>query len=166
MRTHLVVSTLLALLAGCSGSGSAPIRDGGATIRDAESGLTLRYPRDWRATGFSQTVSPRRLVVASYDVKTDQVEGDCGGMRALQALPAAGAAVLLIDYGSAARFAQHPNSFTLSEFEHANYECFGPSYMLRFRRGGEDIQAFVAFGSRASADRQQQALSILDSLKG
>jgi hypothetical protein len=110
-------------------------------------------------------VSPRRLVVASYDVKPDQVEGDCAGMRALQALPAAGAAVLLIDYGSVARFAPHPNGFTLSEFEHANYECFGPSYMLRFRRGGEDIQAYVALGSHVSADRQQQALSIVDSVK-
>jgi hypothetical protein len=158
-RIVLVFLCSLAVVAGC-GSG------GRATFRDGESGLMFRYPRSWSITGFSHSNSPRRLVAASYHVKADEVEGDCGGIEALQSLPGSGAAVLLIDYGSSSSFAPHPGHFTLSDFKRANFECFGDSYMLRFSRGVHDLQAHVALGSRASADRRVPALSILDSLKG
>ena len=161
MRRHnalVALCTFTAVLTGCSGNSSI-------TFRDRESGLTFRYPRSWSATGFSNTNSPHRLVVASYDVEPDEVEGDCGGMRALQALPPGGAAVLLIDYGASVSFAPHPNHFMLSEFSRGNYECFGESYMFRFHRGGHDLQAHVALGGRASADRRRKALAILDSLQ-
>jgi hypothetical protein len=43
-------------------------------------------------------------------------------------MPQDGAAVLLIDYGNGYGFPPHPADFELSQFRHANYECFGDSY--------------------------------------
>jgi hypothetical protein len=117
-------------------------------------------------TGFSQTTSPHRVVAASYHVDPDEVEGDCGGQRALQSLPPRSAAVLLIDYGSTSALAPHPRKFTLTELPRATYECFGDTYMVRFSRGGHDLQAHVAIGRRATGERRREALSILDSLEG
>lgn len=153
----LVLSLTALVLTGCGSRGRA-------TFRDPGTGLTFGYPQGWSVTGFSHTNSPRRLVVASYDVKASEVEGDCGGIEALRLLPSSGAAVLLIDYGSRSAFTPHPGRFTLSQFKRANYECFGESYMLRFSREGHDIQAHIALGRRADAQHKQQALSILDTL--
>jgi hypothetical protein len=38
--------------------------------------------------------------------------------------------------------------------------------MVRFSRGGHDLQAHVAIGRRATGERRREALSILDSLEG
>ena len=153
------LGAFVVVLAGCAG-------DRTTTFRDGETGLTLRYPRNWSVTAFSQTVSPHRLVAASDRVGPDEVEGDCGGRRALQSLPPRGAAVLLIDYGSASGFTPHPRNFTLTELQRATYECFGDTYMVRFSRDGHDLQAHVAIGRSANAGRRREALSILDSLQG
>jgi hypothetical protein len=86
-------------------------------------------------------------------------------MRALQSLPSNGAAMLLIDYGTTADFAPHQRKFRLSEYIRGHFECFGESYMVRFHRGGHDLQAHVVLGTHANADRRRQALAILDSLQ-
>lgn len=145
-------------LAGCSGAKTVAFRD---------QGLKFRYPAGWSVTGFSRTVWPARLVVASYKVTHREVEGDCGGMRALSALPRNGGAVLLIDYGAAAGsggFAPRPERFRIRQFARANYECFGESYMLRFEAVGHDLQAHLKLGVDASAATRERALLILDSL--
>jgi hypothetical protein len=134
------------------------------TFSDRSSGLSFRYPRAWSTSGFSRHVSPPRLVVASYPIRPSDVEGDCGGSAALARLPRDGA-VLLIDYGPSRRFTRHPSAFNLSQFQRGDYECFGQSWMLRFRRGGHDIQAHVALGGAADPLRRKQALTVLDSLK-
>jgi hypothetical protein len=118
-------------------------------------------------TGFSTTNSPNRLVVASYRVTRPQVEGDCGGMEALNALPPRGVAVLIIDYGPAPRtssFPPRPQQFQLRHGKYGNYECFGRSYVFRFRYASLDLQAHVAVGRLATAGRRNEALAILDSL--
>lgn len=153
---------LLALSAfGVSGCGG----HNGQTFSDVASGLSFRYPASWSVTGFSHNNSPRRLVVASYRVAPQDVEGDCGGSNALTRIPPHAAAILLIDYGSSQRFREHPAAFKLSQFKRASYECFGDSYMLRFRRGGHDLQAHLVLRRRASAFLGGEALAILDSLK-
>jgi hypothetical protein len=147
------------LLGGCSGTHSL-------AFRDQAQGIAFRYPAGWSVTGFSRTVSPPRLVVASYKVTGSEVEGDCGGMRAL-AVPRDGAAVMLIDYGaarSATEFHPRPKHFLLRQFARANYECFGDSYMLRFEAAGHDLQAHLKFGQHASAALRRRPLLILDSL--
>jgi hypothetical protein len=103
--------------------------------------------------------------VGSYPIRPSDVEGDCGGSAALERVPRDGAAVLLIDYGRSRRFPRHPSAFNLSQFQRGNYECFGQSWMVRFRRGGHDIQAHVALGTAADAVKREQALSVLDSLR-
>ena len=145
-------------LAGCGGSKSARF--------DAE-GVAFVYPAGWSVTGFSRTVSPARLVVASYPVRRAEVEGDCGGMRALQALPRNGAAVLLIDYGPGpanSRFPSRLSRFRLDQFKRASYDCFGDSYMLRFHAARHDLQAHVVFGGNARVAQRNRALGVLDTL--
>jgi hypothetical protein len=120
-------------------------------------------------TGFSTTVSPERLVVASYRVKRREVEGDCGGARALAARSPRDVAVLLIDYGppvAATRtFPPRPRHFSLRLGTYGDYECFGASYMLRFYAAGHNLEAHVAIGRRADEKLRRQALALLDSLK-
>lgn len=134
-------------------------------------GLSLRYPIGWHSTGFSTTNSPRRLIVASYVVPDDAVEGDCGGYCAVELLPADGALVLVIDYGSALaglrpseRFPPRPRNLTLRDGERETYECFGESTMFRFRIGDRNLQVHVALGPEASDRIRDQALGIVASL--
>jgi hypothetical protein len=138
--------------------------DKSKTFSDPSSGVSFRYPQRWSVSGFSQRVSPVRLVVASYLVRAKEVEGDCGGSAALRRLPRDGAAVLLIDYGTNRGFPRHPSPFKLPQFQHAVWECFGDSYTLRFRRDGHDHQAYVALGKGAGASQRSEALLVLDSL--
>jgi hypothetical protein len=128
-------------------------------------GLSFHYPQEWSVSGFSRRTTPTRLVVASYRVHSSEVEGDCGGGEALRRMPRDGAAVVLIDYGSGEGFRPHPADFNLSQFRRADYECFGESYMLRFRRNGHDLQAHLALGREVHATQRAEALAILDSIK-
>jgi hypothetical protein len=139
---------------------------GGDTRRFADDGVSFRYPNGWDVTAFSTTNSPRRLAIASYPLSDDAVEGDCGGMRAVEFLPPGGALVLLIDYGSRLRsFPERPAELALNEGAFAEYECFGPSTLFRFRIGDHALQAHVALGRDASDAMRDRALAILESLE-
>jgi hypothetical protein len=157
-RLLLYLALLLIALSACDD-------DNSKTFSDPSSGLSFRYPQRWSASGFSQSVTPPRLVVASYRVRPSEVEGDCGGSTALRRLPRDGAAVLVIDYGTSRGFPRHPSAFKLSQFQRADWECFGDTYMLRFRRDGRDLQAHVALGKDADASKRVEALRVLDSLR-
>ena len=89
-------------------------------------------------------------------------------MRALARLPVAGAAVLLIDWGptttTTTTFPLRPRRFTLRNGALGQYECFGRTYLLRFRAAGHDLQANVALGRSASQATRRKALSIIDSI--
>ena len=156
-RFFLCAAAAVLILPACSGHKAH-------TFSDRSTGLSFRYPQEWTTTGFSRSNSPHRVVVASYRVRPSEVEGDCGGSAALRRLPQGGAAVLLIDYGAGQGFPRHPSVFRLAQFQRGDYECFGKSYMLRFQRGGHDIQAHVAVGDTADASKRTEALRILDSL--
>jgi hypothetical protein len=155
-RSVLQLSSLIAA-AGLAASGLSACGGGnGHTFSDRSIGLSFRYPSAWSSSGFSRRVSPPRLVVGSYPIRPSD---------ALGRLPRDGAAVLLIDYGPSHRFPRHPSAFNLSQFHPGDYECFGQSWMLRFRRGGHDIQAHVALGVAADPMKRKQALTVLDSLR-
>jgi len=159
-RRLFSVLVISGLMSGCGAAGYTG-------FRDASSGIAFRYPAGWFVTGFSKTNSPSRLVVASYRVTLPEVEGDCGGMEALNELPSQGAAVLIIDYGPAAptsSFPPRPQRFQLRNGKYGNYECFGRSYVFRFRSAGRDLQAHVEVGRLATAGRRSEALALLDSL--
>ncbi|HUF01498.1 MAG TPA: hypothetical protein VMN35_03655 [Gaiellaceae bacterium] len=134
----------------------------GADSRElADDGISFRYPHGWHVAGFSTTNSPRRLAVASYPLPEDVVEGDCGGLEAVRLLPNDGAAVILVDYGPG-RFSDGP--LDLREGAFAEYECFGPSTMYRFRVGDRNFQAHVALGPEAGETMRDRAIAILQSL--
>jgi pilus assembly protein TadC len=73
---YLAITALV--VAGCGGAKTLVFRD---------DGIEFSYPRAWSVSGFSRAVSPARLVISSYRVTRGEVEGDCGGSRALAALP-------------------------------------------------------------------------------
>lgn len=122
------------------------------------------YPRDWSRTPFSTTNDPHRLAIASYDIPSDSVEGDCGGSEAVRLLPRDGALVLLIDYGGGRRFEPLPDDLELTSGTFAEYECFGASTAFSFRVGTRDLQAHLAFGPDATDETQRRALDVLDSI--
>jgi hypothetical protein len=139
---------------------------GADTRQFADDGISFRYPKGWHVTGFSTTNSPRRLAAASYALPDDVVEGDCGGYRAVELLPPDGALVLLVDYGSRLRsFPERPAELALSAGAFAEYECFGPSTLFRFRVRDRALQAHVALGGDASYGMRERALAILESVE-
>ena len=172
-RVAAVAVGLLALLASCSrtderqaGSSPPPVATAEALRTFSDQGISFRYPHDWSATGFSRTVWPARLAVASYPLPANAVEGDCGGYAAVEALPDDGALVIVIDYGTG-RFAGFPPRsprFRLPDGKYAEYECFGASTMFSFRLGNRRIQAHVALGRNAGATLSRQALGVLESM--
>jgi hypothetical protein len=69
---------LLSLCASCSLGGTkqteheATSAAPGEQVRTfSDRGISLRYPRGWSVAGFSTTVSPARLAVASYQIPAD-----------------------------------------------------------------------------------------------
>jgi hypothetical protein len=160
VRACVLIVAALALAVGCGTKRNA-------SFHDASSGIAFRYPAGWSVTGFSHTISPQRLAVASYRVTQRQVEGDCGGEKALAALPARGAAVLLFDYGpvpATRDFPRRPRQFLLRQGRFGDYECFGRSYLFRFHTAGHNVQAQVALGRLADATMRARTLAVLDSL--
>lgn len=121
----------------------------------AESGLSIAVPPGWSVSGFSETVFPRRLVAATYSVRRDDVEGDCGGYAAVKHLPSDGAYVVLIDYGGSLDAPTRRQDFkqrlplTLDEGQLGEFECFGRSYAFRFIVEGRGLQAHLALGHTA-----------------
>jgi hypothetical protein len=137
----------------------------------AEAGLSFTVPHGWSVTGFSETVFPRRLVAATYPVDRDDVEGDCGGLAAVERLPSDGSYVILIDYGGSLDAPTRRQDFkqrlplTLDQGQLAEFECFGRSYAFRFVVEGRGMQAHLALGSRADQSTRANALAVLNSIR-
>ena len=137
----------------------------------SESGLSFTLPHGWSVTGFSETVFPRRLVAATYSVDRNDVEGDCGGLPAVERLPSDGSYVVLIDYGGSLDAPTRRQDFkqrlplTLDEGQLAEFECFGRSYAFRFVVEGRGLQAHLALGSRADQRTRANALAVLNSIR-
>jgi hypothetical protein len=143
--------------------------DTGGTETFTDHGVTFVVPPGWSVTGFSRSVWPRRLVAASYRVGAADVEGDCGGLEAVQRLPAGGAYIVLIDYGAgSASLRDFPDALpvaTLAEGQLAEFECFGRSFAFRFRSAGRALQAHVGVGQDATRERRAEALALLNSIR-
>jgi len=137
-----------------------------ATFR--KDAVSIRYPPGWHATGRRLTpVSyPWQLfAVASYPFPTDARPNGCRPAGTLARRQPVGAVIFVIEYGTGSTrvFPPRPSRFTLSGVR--NYECFGRSYLLRFREAGRYFQIQVAFGRRAGAARRATVLRILDSFE-
>jgi hypothetical protein len=140
LRVVLAVVAVLAL----AGAVWLLLRDGMSRETYSAQSLTLSYPSGWSRTPFSTTNDPHRLALASYSLPASSVEGDCGGIAAVEQFPDDGALVLLIDYGDGPGFDPRPEVLDLVSGKFATYECFGESTAFRFRVGDRDLQAHLA----------------------
>jgi hypothetical protein len=151
----------------------APPSAGWHTFRTHE--ITVRLPPGWHATARSLTpvdYPKQALALGSYALPHDSRGADgCRPTAALDRLPATGAFVFAWEYARPSLFGpirsrdfpRRPTHFKLMRF--AQYECLGPSYMIRFREAGRFFQVHVAFGRRASAATRTTALHVLDGLE-
>ena len=163
---HAAVKVALVLIAATVLASCSSARE---RERFDQHGISFDVPAGWTVTGFSTTVTPRRLVAASYTVGAADVEGDCGGLAAVERLPAKGAYVVLIDYGShsidRAEFTDRRPISALSDGQLAAFECFGRSYAFRLMVRGRALQAHVGIGGSADSRRRSDALAVLNSLE-
>jgi hypothetical protein len=138
-------------------------------------GVALRYPPGWHATRapLTHVTDPVQVVaVASYPLPANNRGDDgCEPKEALDRLPATGAFLFGWEYPKssafgppkASDFPPRPARFRLVHF--AQYECLGPSYLLRFRDHGRFFQIHVALGRRAGPAIRRLVLRILDTFR-
>lgn len=138
-------------------------------------GISVRYPPGWFATARRLTpvsYPPQVLAVASYPLPRDRSGADgCAPKEALDRMPPTGTFIFGWEYAKptpggirvirARDFPPRPKRLKLTGF--AQYECLGPSYMIRFREAGRFFQIHVAFGRRVGAATRGTALRVLDS---
>jgi hypothetical protein len=140
---------------------------------DVGAGISVRNPAGWHVFRrlLTRVVSPvQRMVASSFALHQARPDSGCAPATALREMPQTGAWVYLIEYASIARqplagFPPRPAHFALSASSYANYECMGPSYLVRFRDAGREFQAEVYIGARADASTRAATLSALDSLR-
>jgi hypothetical protein len=133
-------------------------------------GVSLRYPPGSHVTARRLTgvIWPPQLVaVASYPIRQKNPDAGCGPRRAIAEMPSGGAFVFVMEYtGSRPKlqdFPPRPKRFRLTGF--ASYECFGPSYNIRFRQSGRYFQVQVYLGPNARPAVRSSVLLVLDSFK-
>jgi hypothetical protein len=142
------------------------------TASFSERGVQLQIPSVWSITGFSTTNAPRRLVAASFSVRPEDAEGDCGGNAAITRLPQDGAFVALIDYDKMpVDRGDFPDTLPVSNVDDLfdrnrfrQFDCFGPSYMLRVIVNGRPIQIHAGLGRNASGERRAEVLAVVNSI--
>jgi hypothetical protein len=131
-------------------------------------GVSVRYPSGWHATArrlTPVTYPPQVLAVASFPFpRASQTSGNgCGPAGTLAKMPINGALIFVIERGAirSVLFPPRPKRLRLSGF--ARYECFGPSYVLRFHEAGRSFEIHIAVGPRAGRATRVTVLRILDS---
>jgi hypothetical protein len=119
---------------------------------------------DWRMT----SVQGERLMLGTFDLKRTPPDGNCTPRAAIDALPATGAFIYLLEYEDLAprwkeRIPERTGPLTLGP--ERPYECMGPSRMVTWRDHGRAFQANVYLGARASDRLRRDAVSILNSIR-
>jgi hypothetical protein len=177
MWTTAVVVTLSAAVAAGCGSGDTNVETAGRTTGSA--GVEVRIPPGWRAIRgpLNEVTEPAQvLAVASVPINLGPDPAhNCRPGDLLARLPADQAAVQIVDYAQGPGDAGHPNrgdfpprprSFRLDRRLYAEYECSGPSYIIRFRDQGRALQATVWLGpKRVDPEVRRQVIALLDSLR-
>jgi hypothetical protein len=147
-------------VAGVSVAASLPATSTSLDWRESRSlvtstGLGVSYPRAWSALEVDGA-----LVVASFPVSRAWTTQEH------KRVPDGGVYLEIFTYGwlpQSYGFPPRPARFELRAGDHGFYECgFGlEGYALRFRERGLALQAMVALGKGASADK---ATAVLDRL--
>jgi hypothetical protein len=166
VRVLTVLLALTVLSAAACTDGRDP------TANFSERGVHLQIPSAWSITGFSTTNAPSRLVAASYSVRPEDSEGDCGGNAAIARLPEDGAFIALIDYDEMpVDRGDFPDTLPVASVDDLfdrrrflQFDCFGPSYMLRLIVNRRPIQVHVGLGKEASSERRAEVVAIVNSI--
>ena len=133
-------------------------------------GVSVRYPSGWHATSrplTPVTYPPQVLAVASFPLPREPqtIGNNCGPAATLARMPTTGALILVLEHRAIRQvvFPTRPKRFRLSGF--ARYECFGPSYLLRFHEAGRSFEIHVVFSPRVGPATRVTVLRILDSFR-
>ena len=173
-RANRVLSSL-----SVAGGPSEIREDGFIRIRDAEAGLSARYPAGWyRARALTNLINPREvLALATYPLQGGAKAGECAPDTARAEMPPDGVFIWLLEYRPQRgevwldlprdRFPSKPSRFEIPRGKLAeNVSCFaGPGYSTTFRAADRPFQLLVAFGGRPSEERLAEVENILTSLR-
>jgi hypothetical protein len=135
---------------------------------DRERGVRFSYPQPWRIYPFQLTGVQLRhqIALGTFPLEQAQPDPNCSPQTAIQARGEDGGMLFVFEYADLNetqkdRFPRRPARFELSELDPVPYECFGVSYLIRWREPVSDrvFQAHL-YGPRRWVE---QALGILDS---
>ena len=135
---------------------------------DRERGVRFSYPDPWRIYPFQLTGVELRhqIALGTFPLEQNERDPNCAPATALRARGEDGGLLFVFEYAGLSeaqkdRFPRRLGRFELSELDPVPYECFGVSYLLRWREQVSDrvFQAHV-YGPRRWVE---QALGILDS---
>jgi hypothetical protein len=174
--TAVVIALSTAVAAGC---GSGDTSDGTARRTSGSGGVEVRLPPGWsEIRGPISEVSEPAQVLAAASIPIalgPDPAHNCYPGDLLARLPAEQAAVQIVEYTQGPGDADHPNredfpprprSFRLDRRLHAEYECSGPSYLIRFRDHGRALQATVWLDPKRVDPRvRREAVALLGSLR-
>jgi hypothetical protein len=136
---------------------------------DRERGVRFSYPEPWRIYPFQLTgvELPLQIALGTFPLEQDRPDPNCTPATALRARGEDGGLLFVFEYSSLSeaqkdRFPRRLGQFELSELDPVPYECFGVSYLIRWREPVSDrvFQAHI-YGPRRWVE---QALGILDSI--
>ena len=135
---------------------------------DRQRGVRFSYPEPWRIYPFRLTGVQLRhqIALGTFPLEQSEPDPNCTPATALRSRGEAGGLLFVFEYASLSeaqkdRFPRRLGSFELSTLDPVPYECFGMSYLIRWREPVSDrvFQAHV-YGPRRWVE---QALGILDS---
>ena len=150
----------------------------GAERTDAERVLdSLRVAPPWRYRGMHVRMQPptdwrvkargSRFNFGSFDVPPPP-DGQCALPDGVKRLPADGAFVFVFEYvglnrTQRMRFPSYPR-FSLRARDRRSYECYGRSWLFRWRDLGRPFQAHAYLGPDASPQRRRELRAALRSI--
>ncbi|MDA0161960.1 hypothetical protein OM076_16925 [Solirubrobacter ginsenosidimutans] len=139
---------------------------------DPAAGLSWTLPAGWEPVRSQLTalVQPvHRLAAATFPLRQDAPDRDCGPETARAQIPAGGALVYLLEDREAearpkrlAHYPARPRHFRVARAR--TYECLGLGAIVWWTEQGRALQAQVVLGPRAGAARRHQVEALLDSL--
>jgi hypothetical protein len=139
--------------------------------KDAKRALRFQPPSGWHVYEHALTSvsEPReQLAFGSFELPKAAPDRNCTPRQAIDALPADGAFAFVFEYRhlnrtQRLRFPGYPR-FSLRAKDRRAYECFGESWMFRWRDRGRAFQAHAYLGEKAGAQRRAELLAALQSI--
>ena len=134
---------------------------------DRQRGVRFSYPDPWRVYPFPLTgvELPLQIALGTFPLEQAGPDPNCSPATALKARGEDGGLLFVFEYTDLSetqkeRFPRRLGPFELSERDPVPYECFGLSYLIRWRVPSDRVFQAHLYGPRRWIE---QALGILDS---